>query len=91
MIARIFRRTPYARDTKLSAPTLDVVVRAVHLAPSVTATDFNAPATLLGMLDRLLNFLFWMPRTAHGQIPDAPDSKAYGPGCQLTTGTLIYV
>ena len=60
MIARVLRRAPHARNAELAAAALIVVVRAVNLAPRMTAPDRDAPALRFRMLERIFDLLLWM-------------------------------
>lgn len=60
MIAWVLRRAPHARNAELAAATLIVVVRAVNLAPGMTATDRDAPALRFCMLKRIFDLFLWM-------------------------------
>jgi enoyl-CoA hydratase/carnithine racemase len=65
MILRVLRRTPDARDAKLSAATIGIVVGTVHATPCVAATNFDAPAARFGMPESVLDVLLGMPGSAH--------------------------
>jgi hypothetical protein len=60
VVDNVLGRAPNAGDAELAAAALIIVVRAVNLAPGVTATHLHAPAIRFCVLKRLFDFLFWM-------------------------------
>jgi len=65
VVARIFRRAPYAGDAELAAATFFIVVRAIHPPPSVAAADFDAPALPFGVPESFLDLFLRMRGTSH--------------------------
>ncbi|WP_181592157.1 hypothetical protein [Mesorhizobium atlanticum] len=64
-VPSVLRRAPNADDAEFAATTLVIVIWAKHLAPSVTATQFDAPSLRFGMLECGLDFLLWVRPTRH--------------------------
>ena len=71
VILRTAQRTPHHRDAELPAPTVGVVVRAVHLAPAVSAgaEELDAPAVLLCIPECLLDVRIVVPSSRHATFP----------------------
>lgn len=65
MVARIFGGAPHRGNTKLTASTRFVVVRAIHLSPRVATTYFNALTVLFSVLKGIFNLLFGVGGTSH--------------------------
>ena len=58
VIARVLRGTPNTRSAKLTAPTLLVVIGAVHLPPCMGPAFHNAPTFAQGIFDSGGDFPF---------------------------------
>ncbi|WP_208647173.1 hypothetical protein [Mesorhizobium kowhaii] len=55
-VASVLWRAPNAGYAEFAATTLVIVIWAIHLAPSVTSTYFDAPPLRFGMPECGLNF-----------------------------------
>jgi len=84
VIARVLRGTPNTRPAKLTAPTLPVVIGAVHLPPRMGSAFHNAPTFAQGILNSGGDFLFWVGHRENW-VGDVDNARMQSYGCQVTT------
>ena len=59
VIARVLRGTPNTRPAKLTAPTVPVVIEAVHLPSGMGSAFHNAPTFAQGIFNSGFDFFGW--------------------------------
>ena len=84
VIARVLRGTPNTRPAKLAAPTLPVVIGAVHLPPRMGSAFHNAPTFAQGIFNSGSDFLFWVGHR-EDRVGNVNNAKLQSFGCQVTT------